>query len=161
MNAMMRPVIVGCFIGLLAVGVFSLRFACTPMDFREDIRSSELAEMRRASEARIEAREQVVRNLIAQRYSLAEAIEHFLELDRQWPELLSKVQADQSPQERVYQHIHWRIEDALRDRPEQASIVLRRLEQEYAKLRTEEQTPSAAEKEPTEHRPLNTKGSGR
>ena len=65
MNATMRMVMLGCFMGLLAVGVFSLRFACTPMDFREDNRSAELAQMRRASEARIEAREQVVRELIA------------------------------------------------------------------------------------------------
>jgi hypothetical protein len=146
MNAMMRTVIVGCFVGLLAVAVFCLRFSCT-IDFREDIRSAELAEMRRASESRLEARDHVVRDLIAQRYTLGEAIEQFLELDRQWPELLPKVQAVRSQEERVYQHIRWRVEDALRDRPEQASIVLRRLEQEYEKFRTESQTPSPAEKE--------------
>jgi hypothetical protein len=46
MNAMRRPVIIGCSIGLRAVGVFSRRFACTLMDFREDIRSPELEKMR-------------------------------------------------------------------------------------------------------------------
>jgi hypothetical protein len=146
MNAMMRTVIVGCFVGLLAVAVFCLRFACT-IDFREDIRSVELAEMRRASESRLEARDHVVRDLIAQRYTLGEAIEQFLELDRQWPELLSKARAGRSQEERVYQHIRWKVEDALRDRPEQASIVLRRLEQEYEKFRTESQTASPAGKE--------------
>jgi hypothetical protein len=157
MSATMRMVMLGCFMGFLAVGAFSLRFACTPMDLQEDIRDAELAQMRRASEARLEARDQLVRDLIAQRYSLAKTLEQFLELDRQWPELISKVQADQSQQERVYQHIRWRVEDALRDRPEQASIVLRRLEQEYEKLRTERQIPSAAEKEPAQHRSRNKK----
>jgi hypothetical protein len=150
-------VMLGCFMGLLAVGVFSLRFACTPMDFREDIRSAELAQMRRASEARIEAREQVVRELIDQRYTLAEAIEQFLELDRQWPELISKAQADRSQEERIYDHISLRVQDVLHDHPEQASNVLRRLEQEFEKLRSERQTPSTADKNPTEHRSANKK----
>jgi hypothetical protein len=157
MNAMMRLVIVGGFMGLLAVGVFSLRFACTPADLREDIRSTQLAEMRRASDARLEARDQVVRDLIAQRCTLAEAIEQFLELDRQWPDLISKVPAGRSHEERIYEHIRLRVKDVLRDHPEQASIVLCRLEQEYEKLRTERPTPSAAEKEPTEPRAVNTK----
>jgi hypothetical protein len=156
MNAMMRTVIVGCFVGLLAVAVFCLRFVCT-IDFREDIRSAELAEMRRASDARLEARDHVVRDLIAQRYTLVEAIEQFLELDRHWPELLSKARADQSQEERIYEHIRLRVQDVLHDRSEQASIVLPRLEQEYEKFRTNGQTPSTAEKDPTEQRSVNKK----
>ena len=92
---------------------------------------------------------------------MAEAIEQFLELDRQWPELISKVQADRSQEERIYDHICLRVQDVLHDHPEQASIVLRRLEQEYEKLRTERQTPSTAEKEPTEPRSSNKKSGAR
>lgn len=134
MNAIMRLVSVGCFMGLLAVGVFGLRLACTPMDLREVNRSAELEDMRRATDARLKAKDQVVSHLIAQRHTLAEAIEQFLELDRQWPDLVSKVQDSQSQQERTYQYIRWKIENKLHDRPDQASIVLRRLEQEYEKL---------------------------
>jgi hypothetical protein len=146
MNAMMRLVSVGGFMGLLAVGVFCLRFACTPADFREDVRSAELTEMRLTSDDRLEARDQVVRELIAQRYTLAEAIEQFLELDRQWPELVTKVQYGRSHDERIYEHIRLQVKDVLHDHPEQASRVLRRLEQEYEKHRSARQTPSAAQK---------------
>src|SRR5262249_46673917 len=154
---MMRTVIVGCFMGLLAVGVLSLRFACTPMDFREDLRSAELDKMRRANLDRREARDHVVRALIGQRGTVAEAIAHFLELDRQWPEVISKVLAYQFQEERFYQNIRLRVKEMLHDHPEQASIVVRRLEQEYEELRTERQTPSTAAKEPAEPRSWNKK----
>jgi hypothetical protein len=157
MNAMMRPVIIGCFMGLLALCVFGLRFSCTAPDFQEQIRSAKLAEMRRANLDRLEARDQVVRALIAQRCTVAEAIEQFLELDRQWPDVISKVLAYQSQEERVYQNIRLRVKEMLHDHPEQASIVLRRLEQEYEKLRADGQTRSAAETEPVEPRSLNKK----
>jgi hypothetical protein len=105
--------------------------------------------------ARLEARDQVVRDLIAQRYTLPEAIEQFLERDRKWPELVSKADAGQSQYERIYQYIRFMVEDVLHDHPEQASIVLRWLEQEYEKLCIARRTPSAAEKESTEPRSLN------
>jgi hypothetical protein len=146
---MMRPLISGCFLGLLAVGVFSLRFACTTPDFEEEIRGAKLAEMQQATSARLEARSQVVRELIAQRCTLAEVIEQFLKLDPPWPYLFPKVPAGQSPQEKSYQYICFMVEDQLRDHPEQASIVLCRLEREYEKLRTDRRAPSAAEKVPT------------
>jgi hypothetical protein len=137
MNAVMRPVIVGGFMGLLAAGVFGLRFACTPMDFREIDRSAELEEMRRATLARLAARDQVVRDLIAKRYTLAEAIEQFRKLDLPQPNFIAKLQDGLSPQEKSYQYIRWLVEDALHDHPEQVLIVLRRLEQEHEKLRSE------------------------
>jgi hypothetical protein len=117
--------------------------------------------MRQATLARLEARDQVVRDLIAQRYTLAEAIEQFLELDRQWPDLISKVQHGRSDEERIYEHIRFMVENMLHDHPEQASIVLGRLEQEYKKLRTERRTPSAAEKEPAAPKSLNKESGGR
>jgi hypothetical protein len=146
MSASMRPVIVGCCIGLLAVGVFSLRFACTAPDFQEDIRGAELAEMRRDTLTRLEARDKVVRELISQKCTLADAIEQFIKLDPPWPDLLPRVPASQSPQEKNYQYIRFMVEDQLHDDPEQASIVLRRLELEYEKLPAERQTLATTEK---------------
>jgi hypothetical protein len=108
--------------------------------------------MQQANSARLEARTRVVGDLIAQQCTLAEAIEQFLKLDPPWPYLFPKVPADQSPQEKSYQYICFMVEDQLRDHPEQASIVLGRLEQEYEKLRTDERAPSAAEKDPTEQK---------
>jgi hypothetical protein len=149
MNTMMRPLIGGCFLGLLAVGVFSLRFACTEPDFQEEIREAKLVGMRKETLIRLEARDQVVRDLIAQRCTLAEAIEQFLKLDRPWPYPYPKVPAGQSPQEKSYEYIRFMVEAKLHDHPEQASIVLGRLEREYEKLRTDRRAPSAAEKVPT------------
>ncbi len=113
--------------------------------------------MGRATFARLEARDQVVRALIAQRCTLAQAIERYLELDRQWPDITSKVLASQSQEERLYKNIRLRVKDLLHDSPEQASILLRRLDQEYEKLRTQRPISPAAEKEPTEPRAVNTK----
>jgi hypothetical protein len=157
MSELLRPVIFGCSLGLLGVGVFGLRFACNLPDFREEFRSAKLAEMRRTTLTRLEARDQVVRNLIAQRYSLAEAINQFRELDRQGPGIVSKAETGQSRQEKNYQFIHLMVEDVLQDHPERASLVLRRLERDYEKLRAERQTPSTTEKEPAEPGSLNTK----
>jgi hypothetical protein len=140
MSAMMRPVFVGCSLGLLGVGIFGLRLACDLPDFREEYRGVKLAEMRRTALDRLNARDQVVRDLIAQRCALAEAIEHFLKLDQSWPDLASKAPAGKSPQEKSYQYIQSMVEDVLENHPEQASIVLRRLEHDYEKLRTERQT---------------------
>jgi hypothetical protein len=152
MNTMMRPLIIGCFLGLLAVSVFSLRFACPAPDFEEEIREARLVGMRRETLIRLEARDQVVRDLIAQRCTLAEALEKFLKLDPPWPYLVPKVPPGHSPQENSYEYIRFMVEAKLHDHPEQASIVLCRLEQEYEKLRTERQSPSTAKKEPTKQR---------
>jgi hypothetical protein len=157
MNTMMRPLIIGGFLGLLAVGIFSLRFACTAPDFQEEIRDAKLVEMRRETLIRLEARDQVVRDLIAQRCTLAEAIENFLKLDPPWPYLVPKVPPGHSPQEKSYQYIRFIVEAQLQDHPEQASIVLRRLEQEFEKLRSERQTPSTTANAPTEPRTSNKK----
>jgi hypothetical protein len=42
MNAMIRPLVVGSVVGLLAACLFALRFACSPADFREVRRSEDL-----------------------------------------------------------------------------------------------------------------------
>jgi hypothetical protein len=152
MSAMMRPLIIGCFMGLLAVGVFSLRFACPAPDFQEEIREAKLVGMRRETLIRLEARDQVVRDLIAQRCTLTEAIEKFLKLDPPWPYLVPKVPPGHSPQEKSYQYICFLVEAKMHVHPEQASIVLRRLERDYEKLRAQRQAPSATKKEGAEPR---------
>jgi hypothetical protein len=157
MNAALRLLIIGFFMGLLAVGVFSLRFACTAPDFQEEIRGAKLAAMEQEVLIRRETRDQVVRDLIDQRCTLAEAIENFAKLDLPWPYLAPKVPAGASPLDKSYQYIRFMIEGKPRDQPEQASIVLLRLEREYEKLRTGRQTPSTTEKHPAESRSSNKK----
>jgi hypothetical protein len=62
-----------------------------------------------------------------------------------------------SPQENSYEYIRFMVEAKLHDHPEQASIVLRRLEQEYERLRSERQTPSTMANASTEPRTSNKK----
>ncbi|HZV04515.1 MAG TPA: hypothetical protein VE999_05445 [Gemmataceae bacterium] len=161
MSASLRMVIVGCALVLLGIGVFSLRFACDLPDFQEEFRSARLAEMRQNMLTRLEARDQVARDLIAQQCTLAQAIEQFLRLDQEWSASASKALADQSPQEKSYHYIRSIVEDVLHDQPEQASIVLRRLEREYDTLRSEGHLPSTTETKPVETSPANTKREGR
>jgi hypothetical protein len=150
MSASLRMVIVGCTLVLLGVGVFSLRFVCDLPDFQEEFRSAKLAEMRQNMLTRLEARDQVARDLIAQRCTLSQSIEQFLRLDQEWSALASKALADQSPQEKSYHYIRSIVEDVLHDQPEQASTVLRRLEREYDTLRSEGHLPSTRETKPAE-----------
>jgi hypothetical protein len=139
MSAMLRSGIVGFFVGFLAFGLYGLCMAFTPMDIREADRSAELEQMRRATFGRIEARNQVVHELIAERCTLPEAIAEYLQLDRHWPDYpteIAKERADRSQEENAYRYIRVKVQVVLRDHPDQAALVLRRLEQEHEKLRT-------------------------
>jgi hypothetical protein len=101
------------------------------MDFRDAHRRAELEQRLQAIFARLEARDQVVCALIAQRLTLAEAIEQFLELDRQWSDghtIVPRMHADRTPEVRAHQYILVKVKDILHDRPEQASTSLSRLE---------------------------------
>jgi hypothetical protein len=84
-------------LGVLALGVFLFDTACPltfPASENPDLTSSMAEELARsewlkqttdAFRRRTEAKEQVARDLIARRRSLAEAIEQFQALDQQWP----------------------------------------------------------------------------
>jgi hypothetical protein len=154
---MLRPLIVGCGVGLLAVCAFGLRFACPPTDSREADRRAELERLSRATFDRVGAKEQVVRDLIDRRCTLAEAIEAFRELDRRWPDYRTVPLADRNQDRKAYRYIRAMVEQTLRDRPEQASAVLSRLEKEYEKLRTDRQWPSGAQEERVGPRSSDTK----
>jgi hypothetical protein len=146
MTAMIRPVLVASFVGLLAAGLFALRFACSPADFRELRRSEELEQRQRATARRIEARQQVVQELIAQRRTLAEAIAHFQEVDRDWPdytaELPQRFGWEWVGEEKAYRYILSTVQDLLHDRPEESAAVIGRLDKEYQQLQAGKRAPS-------------------
>src|SRR5262249_47631748 len=105
------------------------------------------------------SKEQVVRDVIAQRCSLKEALARFQELDRELDRVqpasfpkVSEIRAQKWPSELEgrYQSIITRVEDLLRGRPEEAAAVLRRLDKDYQQLQAGTQTPSTAPTERTE-----------
>jgi hypothetical protein len=151
MNAMLRPVLVGSVLGLLAVSLVGLRFACSRVDFQEVCRSEDLEQRQRATARRLEAMQQVVQELIAQRRTLAEAIARFQEVDHEWPEYTAKLQKrfgrEWSGEEKAYRFILSTVQDLLRDRPEEAAAVIGRLEKEYQQLQAGKRTPSTVKTE--------------
>jgi hypothetical protein len=151
MNAMIRPLIVGSFVGLLAAGLFALRFACSPVDFQEVHRSEELEQRERATARRLEARQQVVQELIAQRRTLAEAIARFQEVDREWPdytaELPERFGWEWVGEEKAYRYVLATVQDLLHDRPEEAAGVIGRLDKEYQQLQAGKRAPSTVKTE--------------
>ncbi|HEY7308918.1 MAG TPA: hypothetical protein VH643_06065 [Gemmataceae bacterium] len=153
MNSQLRPAIVAVALGLLAVCVFGLRLACTPADLSALHRNEELEQLREATFHRVGARQRMVRELIDRRRSLAQALERFEELDRDWPDFspqAAEERAGRSEDEWAYQHILVIVRESLRDRPEEAAAVLRRLEKDYRQLQADGQTPSTGAMERTE-----------
>src|SRR5262249_51157970 len=134
-----------------------LRFTCNPEELRSLLRIAwlreELKQAEQATLRRGESKEQVVRDAIAQRCRLSEALVRLQELDaefdREWPASFHRV-ADirarnrSSEVEGHYQYIIGIVEDLLRDRPEEAAAVLCRLEKDYQQLQTNTQTTSTA-----------------
>jgi hypothetical protein len=164
MNALLRlAVVVAVVFPLTVLGCFGLRLACNPEELRrlrQEVRHAEELQLaQQAALRRFEARIQVVREVIAQRCSLREALARFRELDgeldRVWPDSLpklSEIRARQWPSEAegYYQYILTIVKSLLDDRPEEAAAVLRRLEKDYQQLQTNTQTPSTAPMERTE-----------
>jgi hypothetical protein len=142
MIALIRPVIVGCFIAVLATCLFALRFACSPADALDaSRRREELQRLERATFRREEARLQVVRELIAQRCTLAEVIEQFQEWDHEWPDYSSSARLTIAEEKRRYQQIIGYIEEVLHDRPEELAAVLRWLNKESPRLQAGKPMP--------------------
>ena len=148
MNALIRlAVVVAVVLPLTVLGCFGLRFACNPEELRSLLREArhaeELQQAQQASLRRLEAREQLVREVIAQRCSLKEAVARLQELDGE----LDRKQPDLSPKpaERLYRYITLRVKEIyLPAWPEEAAAILRRLEKDYQQLQTSTQTPSTA-----------------
>jgi hypothetical protein len=162
MNALIRlAVVVAVVLPLAVLCCFGFRFACHPVGWllHEASLGETLEKTQQAALRRVESKEQVVRDLIAQRCSLQEALARFQELDREfdreWPDAfpkLSEIGARQWPPEveRHYHYILAKVEDHLLGRPEEAAAVLRRLEKDYQQLRAGRQMPSTISTERTE-----------
>jgi hypothetical protein len=84
MNALIRlAVVVTVLLPLAVLCCFGFRFACHPVGklLHEDSRAEELKQGEQAILRRFESKEQVVRDVIAQRCSLSEALARFQELE--------------------------------------------------------------------------------
>ena len=144
-NALIRlAVVVAVVLPLTVLGCFGLRFACNPEALRsllhEASRHEALQQLHQATLRRVEAKEQVGRDVIAQRCSLKDALarlqESYREFDRECPASfpkLSEIHAQKWPSEVEghYQYIIRIVQSLLDDRPEEAAAVLRRLEKNY------------------------------
>jgi|SRR5579884_424914 len=151
MNAVFRQAIVVSVATLFAVSLLGVRFACTWTDLAKIVqaalRDEELEQSRRPTYHRIDARKETVRELIAQRCSLSQALAHFGELDGEHPDVLMELSRKRSEygsdRERNYQYIVEIAKDLLEDQHEEGVVVLRRLEKEYQQLRAGRNMPSA------------------
>jgi hypothetical protein len=94
MNLLIRLARVVLLVVPLALCVFGLRFTCDSADLRrlawEVRRREELLQWRRDTFRFIEAREEVVRELITQQCSLKEALTRLQELDRERSDYIAK-----------------------------------------------------------------------
>jgi hypothetical protein len=115
----------------------------------ELVRTERLKQLRDASYRRVEAKWQVAKEVIAGQRSLAEAIEQFRDLDRQWPDIRTGIKKpeDQGMTEdecdgRV---VIEQVRQVLAGRPDEAAEVAGRLEKELRQLLTDGKTgPSSS-----------------
>ncbi len=158
MNALIRPILVAGVVMPLAICVFGLRFACNSTELRrimrEVHRNDELEQSRGTTFHRLDVREETVRELIAQRCSLSQALARFQRLDDEWPDHLRELSRTHgrkwSDAERNYQYILALAKEFLTHRPEEATGVLCRLEEGYQELRADRNRPSAMPMKRTE-----------
>ena len=117
----------------------------------EIARNEQLDQQEAALRRQRQAKRRVAAEVIARRRSLAEAIEQFLALDREWPELPS---ASPTPEELGISAEEWSGRDVLyfvqlvlADRPDEAAAVADRLEKELQQLLAErkKRPPAPAE----------------
>jgi hypothetical protein len=143
MIALIRTVIAGGVMALLATSFLAFRYACSPADELETIgRREELQRLERATFEREEARRQMVRVWIARQCSLVEMIAKFQEWDHQWPDYGNSTRLMMEDDKRRYQQIAGYIDEVLHDRPEDLAAILRRLEKEYSRLKVGKPAPS-------------------
>jgi hypothetical protein len=163
MNALLRlAVAVAVVLPLTVLGCFGFRFASNNdgnslvILMRGIHREEELERSRHAVLRLHEFREQLAREVIAQRCSLKEAVACLQELDGEFDRdrpasfpKRSEIRARKwsAEVEGNYQYIIAKVKDLLRGRPEEAAAVLRRLEKDYQQLQTNTQTPSTAPRE--------------
>ena len=150
MDSPMRALLIVGVVSVLALYILGLSFVCSLADVPIDHSSEELEQLREASCRRVEERQQAVRQLIDGRCTLAEVLNQFLELDGRWPDYREKtpeVPNEGQREERSYRYVRAEVEEMLRDRPEEAAVVLRRLKHEYQQWRAGDPVPSAVRRE--------------
>jgi hypothetical protein len=163
MTKIIRLVGVLC-LGVLALGAVALDPACRLLSsfggrsanrgsVAEQIdRNEELDQWKEAMRHRREAKAHVAAEVIARRRSLAEAIERFRALDREWPE---NHRGPRTPEDFGMSQDEWDgravldyVRRVLADRPAEAAAVADRLEKELRELLAEQRKRRLAPVEP-------------
>lgn len=149
MNNLMRTGVCILVPGLLTAGVFTLSFACSPGDWLEIIRrSEELDRVERATLRCEEAKWHLAQAYIAQRCTLAQAMQRWQQLEqelgKEWPVYsdILRHPLQMSDEERHYRGILADVEAVLRGQPEKLAAVLRRLDKDYQQLQAGRAVPS-------------------
>jgi hypothetical protein len=144
MSKLMRFAIGILCVGVLALGGVYFDPACpltypAPWDpgrrnsmADELTRREHLKQLHEASFRRIEAKWQIAKEVIAGQRSLAEALEQFRDLDRQWPDIRSQTK---KPEDLWMSEDEWdgravieQVRQVMADRPDEAAAVADRLE---------------------------------
>jgi hypothetical protein len=101
-------------------------------------RNEQLKRLHEASFRRLGAKWQIAKEVIAGKRSMVEAMEQFRELDRQWPDLRSRIK---KPEDLWMSEDEWdgwavidQVRQVLADRPDEAAVVTGRLEKELREL---------------------------
>jgi hypothetical protein len=155
-------------VGVLTLGVVYFDPACpltypAPWDpgrrnsmAEEVMRKEHLKQLHEASFRRLEARWQIAQKVIARQRSLAEAIEQFRDLDRQWPDVRSGAEIPEllwmSEDEWDGRAVIDQVRQVLADRPDEAAAVTDRLEKELQQLLAERKKGPPAPAEPRTER---------
>ena len=163
MNLFIRLAAGVLFLGAFALGIVILdlvgRLTSPPQrEWIQQVRLTEelaraerLNQLREASFRRVEAKRQVVKEVIAGRRGLTEAIERFRDLDRQWPDIRTGIKKPElqwmSEDEYDGRTVIDQVRQVLADRPDEAATVADRLEKELQQLLAERKTrrPETAE----------------
>jgi hypothetical protein len=153
MSKFLRLAAVVLCLGVLVLGVVYLDPACPltyPAPWNAEIRSSmvddlarreHLKQLREASLRRVEAKWQIAQEVIVRRRSLAEAMEQFRDLDRQWPDIRTGIT---KPEDLWMSEDEWdgwaviaQVRQVLAERPDEAAAVAGCLEKELQQLLAE------------------------
>jgi hypothetical protein len=150
MSKFLRLAAVVLCLGVLILGVVYFDPACplsypAPWDpnrrysMVDDLaRREHLKQLREASLRRLEAKWQIAQEVSAGQRSLAEAMEQFRDLDRQWPDIRTGIT---KPEDLWMSEDEWdgwavisQVRQVLADRPDEVAVVAGRLEMELCEL---------------------------
>ena len=164
MSKLIRLAAVVLCVGVLALSVVYFDPACpltypTPWDpqrrssmAEELTRQEHLNQLHEASFRRLKTKWQIAQEVIARQRSLAEALEQFRDLDRQWPDIRSQTKRPEllwmSEDEWDGRAVIDQVRQVLAERPDQANAVAGRLEKELQQLLAQrnKRSPAPAER---------------